>query len=194
MLDIYIEEPSLKNLVEKKPSNVRSHIDMWWQVLINSNCVRVVREWRYLFLSYSFSEEWLFLLVISFVSKEWPVSILGCFLSCWFCSTLTLIIHLYEWMLLSIILCQKDLDFGGYLCFRISTFTSTLFSKLIFFSRFHIMIVQCCLSLLFIPVSYVRDVKQHLSFAAEAVFVFFGGRSHYDFSRKKGFNAPQATN
>ena len=101
--------------------------------------LRVFREWRYLFLSYSFSEEWLFLSVLSFVSKEWHVSLLGCFVSCWFCSMLTLIIHLYEWMLLSIIHCQKDLYCGGYLFFRISTFTPTLFSKLNFVI-FHVFI------------------------------------------------------
>ena len=123
----------------------------------------IFREQRHL-LPYSCPEEWLFLSVISFVSKEWYVSLLGCFLSCWCCYALTLIMHLYEWMLLSIILCQKDLDCEGYLFFRISTFTPTLFSKLNFsdFSCFHIMIVQYFLSLLFLPVSYVRNVEQHI--------------------------------
>ena len=97
-------------------------------------CVKVVfdyykqrksfREWRDLFtLSYSFLKNVFFPVGPSFVKGMACLSIRMSQLSCWFCSALTLIIHSYEWMLLSIVLCYKDLDCGWYLFFCISTFT-----------------------------------------------------------------------
>ena len=61
------------------------------------------REWRYF-------SPFLFLKNVFFsgpilVSKEWPVSLRMFFNPVKYCSALTLIIHSYELMLLSIILC-----------------------------------------------------------------------------------------
>ena len=87
---------------------------MWRQFLITTNCVRFLESGDILFLVFSFFEELLFCFCRSYPCFKGMACLsqdLGCFFNpVNYFSFLTLIIHSYELMLLSIILCQKDLS------------------------------------------------------------------------------------